>query len=301
MINVKINNTMYRFPEHWGEVSLGQACELADLIEKEMPEELKLYFRTMHAMKPEQFEDHNRDVRKALAIQEVEWTEEHHFKIFPTFYGKVIKILSNVPQEIIDFINPVSRNVFYNQHLKQFVWGVMYQPYDFAPKGIKSFVVDKVTYHFPADADILGVQRPMGKNTKAVEFTEASDLLTFAGEAMGGKARSMANVIAILCRPMLEGKPEVYDEAVALERAKRFKEVLMMDVAWEVFFCITEQLNLFYQRITILQLDQAVSSHTSHSSNQGLNNLGGTGPSSKSQGLKESHSKKQNRNRYMTS
>lgn len=268
MVKVTINKRSYQFPEHWGEISLKQAIELSGIIETEMPNELKLYFQTMNEMKDERFEDHNKDIRKALAEMEVSWTGEHHFKIFPAFYGKVMKILSNVPQEVIDMTDPVSRNIFYNQHLKQFMWGLLYHPYDFVKKGIKHFEVDGVKYFFPEDRDILGVQRPMGKGTTAVEFSEAADLITFASELQGGKVKHLANIIAILCRPMLEGKVEVYDEQTSLQRAEKFKDVLKMDVCWEVFFCLDAQLTLFLQRTAILQMEVVQQSQRLPSLNQ---------------------------------
>lgn len=288
MIKVTINKKAYKFPEHWGEISLKQAIELSGIIETDMPNELKMYFQTMNEMKDERFEDHNKDVRKALAEMEVSWTEEHHFKIFPTFYGKVMRILSDVPQEVIDMTDPISRNVFYNNYLKQFMWGLLYHPYDFVKKGIKHFEVEGVKYFFPEDKDVLGVQRPMGNGTTAVEFSEAADLITFASELQGGKVKYLANVIAILCRPMIEGKIEAYNESVSLERAEKFKQHLTMDVCWEVFFCLDAQLNLFLQRTAIYQMREAVQNQRLHSLNQVLKDLGGMDQSLKQQSLKAS-------------
>lgn len=288
MIKVTINKKSYKFPEHWGEISLKQAIELSTIIDSEMPVELKMYFQTMNEMKDERFEDHNKDVRKALAEMEVSWTEEHHFKIFPTFYGKVMRILSDVPKEIIDMTDPISRNMFYNQYLKQFMWGLLYHPYDFVKKGITHFEVDGVKYFFPEDKNVLGVQRPMGNGTTAVEFSEAADLITFASELQGGKVKHLANVIAILCRPMIEGKIEPYNENIALQRAEKFKEVLNMDVCWEVFFCLDGQLNLFLQRTAIYQMEVAIQSQKLPSLNPVLKDLDGMDQSLKQQSLKAS-------------
>lgn len=256
MYILKVNKTEYKSIERWDEMKLQVGIDLAILCYKDMPVRMKDYWDTMSTLDGTERDE---ETKKKMLEFETSITEEERFKTFPEFYGKVLKLLSDIPQEVINFIDPISRMQFFHEYLKQFCWGVLYCPYDLKSEPIQYFDVEGIRYFIPEDSNILGTVRPMGKGTTAIEFAESADLLSFSSELSGGNVAAMANVISILCRPINDkGDIEKYDEKKSLEAAEIFKKYLNMKTVWEVFFCLREQLLLLHQYTTISFLQDQV-------------------------------------------
>ena len=211
MINFKVQGVDYRCVHDWDDMQLWKAIELSNVC-KECPEVLKNIYQG--------------DTR--------ELTPDDEIKTIPLFAGKVMKCLTDVPQEVIDRIMPEDRMEFFQTYLNKFVIGVMYQPLDYEPTMLKSFELEGETYYIPQDRNILGNLRPMPNET-AITFAESADLRIFAKKMEKSEIEVMPNVISIICRL----KDEPYDEQTSLDRAHKF-ERLPMPIVWEVFFYLNE-------------------------------------------------------------
>jgi hypothetical protein len=217
MINIKIDKT-YSLPEYWSEITCKTAGELFAI---PIPKALK----------------DNYDYLTKVTKTEPIITDIDLKKHIPEYFGKVISLLGNVPENIIAKTNRQDRYAIYNEYLEKFVIGVHYEPFDYKVQNLKSFEVDGETLYFPEPKEKLGRIIPMDITTW--EFTESVDLEIFCGQFAEGKYYVAPNIASILCRP----KGEEYDEETCLERAKKMQD-LPMDVVWEVFFCLLELLNL---------------------------------------------------------
>lgn len=218
MLIVSINGQDYKVPQSWEEIPLYKAVAVNALL-PEMPEAmLKVY----QAVK-------NQDGAEIVKLYS-ELSDHDILRTFPEFYGRVIAALTEIPQEIIDNTDTYQRTSLYVDHLGRVVVGMAFTPYDFEPKGIRSFEHKGKTYHLPKDGLKIGGKLP-GAFMDAKEFTHSADLAEQFKELEKGNAARMANFVAILCRP--DGVP--YDEQDSLKRAEDFKD-LPMSVVWEVYF-----------------------------------------------------------------
>lgn len=219
MYLLDIEGKEYRLRQHWSEITLADSIAIYQAI-KEMPDKLReLYLLTSQ----------NKPTDKIKL--EMEDTKKH----FPLFYGKIIKLLSDIPQEIIDRTDWISRTTVYNYEnkgisCKSVVFGLLHFPFDYEFTGRKTFTHEGTEYHLPASKQIGNDIRPMANET-AITFTEMADLEIFSEQLQGGKFEAMANIISILCRP----EKEKYNENVSLQRVESFK-ALPMDIVWDVFF-----------------------------------------------------------------
>jgi len=275
MILFKINNINYKIFEHWREMPLSIGCAIHTLCFNEMPSKIKDIYSIITGTSD--------DKEKQL----VEWynsiTDEEMIKTFPAFYGKVIKLLTDIPEDVIAQIKSADRDVFYKQYCEKFVFGIIYAPTDFDAVGIKSFKhKDLPELFLPITKSVMGVDKPMFDRT-AIEFTESADLEIFSKQMAGGKFEVAANIISILCRPIIPNKPmepfdriytshgvprkltgkermalivnyprtiiEPYNEDVCLERAKQLADV-PMNIVFEVFFCLAKLIPSSSQTMT---------------------------------------------------
>lgn len=243
MYIIEINGKEYKAIEKWEDMFCFQAVELQKVINKDCPEKLKNLYEAYGLKKDEQ----DKAIKKVYKTM----TNEDLIKIFPIFYGKVIKLLTNVEQKVINKIQSEDRLTFYQKYCLPFVIGIYSNfPTDFKPKGIKFFEFEGEKYLLPVGEKKLGIDIPM-VNLSALEFTETADLQIFAKDLEGGQFERANNIISILCRPA----GEKYDEKICLERAEKFKN-LTMDIVWEVFFCIMKCSVILNQNMLISLLRQ---------------------------------------------
>lgn len=225
MINVDINGQKFKVIEQWSEMTIDQAVQIYKACDA-IPDKLNDIYKSM--------------TDKSLLADAMEQTDDDDVvKHFPTFYGNIIKLLSDIPEEIIDRISWSERTSFYNLYVEKFIIGLLYHPYDYKADGIKSFAHQGKIYFLPATKTVIGDERTFADAT-AIEFAESADLELHSRSMAGGKYEVAANIISILCRP--DG--EVYNEDTSLKRAESFRQ-LPMSVFWEVFFCLDLRLKNF--------------------------------------------------------
>ena len=221
MYLIDIVGSEYKLRQKWSEISLNEMAQVYALC-KDIPEKLKLIYKALAEEKP---------------ADKVELTKEDTIKYFPFFYGKILTILSDIPQEVIDKCDWQSRTVAYNYSkdgisCKSVVFSVLHYPFDHEYQKRKYFINDGEQYYLPESAMINGEERMMA-NEPAITFTESSDLFLFSEQLFGGRFEVMANIISILCRP----ENEIYNETISLQRAEKFK-LLPMDIVWDIFFLL---------------------------------------------------------------
>ena len=266
MIVLSINNNEYKAYEAWKEIPLSLAIEIHKLLFAELPSRLKDIYDIISqpVVTPEQIEERDNEL--------VKWydsiSNEEVIKIFPTFYGKVIALLTDIPAEVIEMIDRSQRDMFYKKYCEKFVFGILHYPADYESKNIKSFTYKDVEYFLPETKEVLGVEKPFFDRT-AIEFTECADLEYFSKEMEAGKYEYAANIISIICRPKrnktISETGEVvgvqiiepYNEQTSLLRAKEFVN-LTMDVVHGVFFCLQKHIILSHQLTTTSILQETL-------------------------------------------
>lgn len=268
MIYFEINKQNHSAIEKWSEMTLEKGILFSDLCHFAPPALLSYYAILVGQGSVEE---------KEIAIKE--WSEgitvDNIVKDFPTFYGKVICELSDVTEDVMKSVNYGSRTSMYKQFFETFVIGILHDAFDYEPKQIDSFIFKGRKYFLPITRNILGTNKPMEDRT-SLEFTECADLQIASSNIARGKFEYAANIVAILCRPMIPINPnslpeltpetneiwrttqrvilEPYDEAVCLERAKEFKEITM-DIVFEVFFCLAQHIHT-YKLHTVISLQE---------------------------------------------
>ena len=253
MINITIDNNPYKVVEQWSEMTLLKAIELS-LIVNSMPPRLKAVYDLMS--------QGGEDLDKNIAEWSASITDEEFLKLFPLFYGKVIECLTDIPADVIEHVNRSERDVFYKNYCEKFVFGLLYFPVDYQYKSPASFTHNDIEYFLPETKNIMGVEKPFFDRT-AIEFTESADLEIYSKQLEAGKWEVAANIISILCRPLVrldvEYKMELekYNEETCLQRAEEFKS-LTMDIVFEVFFCLAKHIHLSTQRTVISSLESLV-------------------------------------------
>ena len=248
MYLIDINNVSYQLKQGWHEITINEAIEIMKVINK-MPERLREYYDLI-------LKKQTKQVKTKIAKWNEDVTLEERVKIFPTFYGKMLYKLSNVPQKVIDRVDWQSRTNIYNFKIgegiscESVVIGLLSFPFDYKVKNSESFKFKGETLLLPVTKSILGEQKPMA-DEQAIVFTESADLEIFANKLSGGVYERATNIISILCRP----KGEEYDEEKSLKRAEDMGK-LTMDVFWEVFFCIIKQSHILKRDMLICLLGQ---------------------------------------------
>lgn len=236
MVHFEINGKNYTSFERWDEMTIAKGIELSTLCLK-APAKLLDYYSIIAGIGTiEKKEEHL--AKWSEAVGDVELIKE-----FPEFYGRVMVCLSDIPEELMKFASQSTRVVYYKKFFESFVIGILHNPIDYKHRNILDFIFKGKRYCLPVTRNILGNDKPMADAT-AIEFTESADLQIASKNLEAGQFEYSANIIAILCRPMMAGILEPYDEKVSLERAEKFK-ALKMDIVWEVFFCLQKQINLF--------------------------------------------------------
>ena len=166
-------------------------------------------------------------------------TFEDNEKLHPEYYGKVIKLLSDIPESIIELIDAEQRTELFNQYLFPFAFSsitdypvvlVDGKSELYQPKEIKSVNFKGAKYYFPESLKIRDLETPLSKES-IISFTEASGVAT----AWNKLSESGAEYASLIPAIYLRKKGETYNEQTVLERSKIFTE-LTMDVVWSLFF-----------------------------------------------------------------
>jgi hypothetical protein len=226
MINFTINNKIHRAVTEWSELSLRLAIELTSVL-YEFPDDLKKYYLAMVRKEGETVEQ----TQIRVDALHGKFTTDQILKEFPTHYGVVMGLLTDLTTEDIESILPVDRSVFFNTYLFNICFGLFTGISDYEPTGLEYFEFEGVRYYLPKTKTVFNQAQPMAEEI-ALTFTEAADLLINSSEMNEGKWSRAANIVSILCRP--EG--EQYNANLSLERAEKFID-LPMSVILEVFFC----------------------------------------------------------------
>ena len=256
MYIISVNGTNYKCLESWREMTVAKAIEIQQILD-----DIPTLIRELYDLHVSKSDTRDEDINKLHAKISV----EDRIKIFPLFYGEIIRVFTDIPGEVMSQIMWDMRTEFYKAYCEKLVLGLLYGDYSNI-KNIESFEfrdVDKPliieTYILPTSDHALAnpdkseqkmESKPMA-NTQTIEFTEVADLEIYGEQGTGGKYQVAANIISILCRP----KGEVYDEKTSLRRADIFMD-LTMDIVWEVFFCIHQLSTISSQNMLIYKLEK---------------------------------------------
>lgn len=213
----------FSIPDSWEDVTLRQAIELHGLI-KEMPEKLNQLYAAIKAQD-----------KDGITAASVALSDAAVYDQLPVYYGKVIKVLTDLDDDEIERLAASARTELY-QLMEWVVYGVMYVPNQLPVKGIKYFKHRGKKYYLPKPGKGVGMQVP-GVGLSALQFTQSADFFSAMGKLADGSYDKMRYAIAILCLP----KGEKYDEQKMFDRAEMFED-LPMSVVWEVFFFIQNSL-----------------------------------------------------------
>lgn len=226
VIDIEISSQLYKAKTLWHEITLD---EFIRVISIDMPEKLVDLYSHL-----------NDDKLYSESFDKIGF--EDSVKIFPEYYGKIIAILTDIPQEIIDLISWEYRtSLYYKCFHPVCLSGISSAPLSFSvtgkvesfePEEVESFTFEDEKYFLPKSLRISGMSVPMA-GEPIITFTEASDILATWHKA-SEKVVDLAMIAAIYCRK--EG--EKYSQEIALARAEKFKK-LPMSVIWRLFFCIT--------------------------------------------------------------
>jgi hypothetical protein len=223
MKKVIIGDYQFEMKSEWGDLLLSDFVALCQI---KMPEKLVNLYKNAE------------DKEKWNGVFD-SITFEDNEKLHPEYYGQVIKLLSNIPQSIIDLIDAEQRTELFNQYLFPFAFSsitdypvvlVDGKSELYQPKEIKHVNFKGAKYYFPESLKIRDLETPLAKES-IISFTEASGVITAWNKLSEGGAEYAALIPAIYLRK----KGEKYDEQTVLERSKIFTE-LTMDVVWSLFF-----------------------------------------------------------------
>jgi len=214
----------YKFKE-WSDLTIQDCIDIVDI---DMPESLKDLYSSKDN---DQYSDKYDKISDKIRIKNTE------------YYGKVMKIMTNIPSDIIDTLQWWERIDIYETHLQQFVIDLYSQVPNYISEEIKTFEFEGDTFFIPESLKVLDRLIPMPKET-ALTYTEGAEFFKQIIEMQEKGIEKFPMLIAILCRR----KDEQYDETLTLARAERFKQ-LPMSIAWEVFFYIYKQLSISIERM----------------------------------------------------
>jgi hypothetical protein len=222
---VEINGIDYKCFNAWEDITLRRFVRLCL---SPMPDKLLSLFKSVHD--PAAYEE---------AFKAV--TYEDTMKHFPAYFGEVIKILSDIPEDIVELIPGEDRETLYYKIFHHIALSSVHSmpfirpeneliPYE--PIQDRSFDFRGGTYFFPKTLRLNGLEVPMA-NEPIITFTEAADIMTSWLKMAEKGSGNIALLAAIYCRK----NGEEYDQDTALSRAEAFED-LTMDIYWGLFFCM---------------------------------------------------------------
>lgn len=235
MIDASIGTHKFEVISEWSEMTLRQFIELSTM---EIPKKLESIYSINPLLSSPDKKERAEAEKKWMELS-ISITSEEELKIFPAYYGQVIKCLSNISDECLDLLQRQERFNIFTNVLMQFVQSAMFaKPIQmngdnfeyYEPPEVKSFKIGTDEYFFPKSVDINGSEYLMGEEP-IVSFAEASDMEVSIKELEKNGIAGLPLFMAIYCRKQFEK----YDETVVLSRQEIFKEVTM-DIVWSLFF-----------------------------------------------------------------
>jgi len=220
---IKINEKEYQIKD-WDVLTIAEAQQLTDI---ELPKKMKKLYQAKDEKEYEEAQ------KKITANDEIEFGE---------YAGEVLRIMSDIPDDLIDYMQYYDRNDLYEYHCREKIVSLLSDIPLYEPKGMKSFKLNGDVFHFPKGLKIFDKYLP-NHSEKSLTFVEGQAIFKAYMETKD--KGNIAMLIAVYCRP----KGEQYDEKKTIERAEKFKS-LPMEVAWELFFYIYKQLNMSVRTIS---------------------------------------------------
>ncbi|GAG69390.1 unnamed protein product [marine sediment metagenome] len=219
---IEIDDKKYNI-KNWDTLTIQEAEQLTNI---ELPEKMKELYTSGTK---EKFEE----IQKTITVEdEINFGE---------YAGEVLKIMSDIPDELLKYMQYFDRNDLYEHYCRDKIVSLIGGMPNYEPKKIESFEFNGETFVLPKSLKIFDKYLPNHSET-SLTFVEGQGL--FKAYAESQDKGNLKMLIAIYCRP--EG--EEYNEQKAIERSEQFND-LSMEVAWEVFFCITELLNISVKTI----------------------------------------------------
>ena len=232
MIEFEIRGEQYNGKQDWRDITLREYISLCKV---EIPEKLRNLWTTS-----------SDDKAYEKASEAV--TSEDAIKIFPEYYGEIIRRLTNIPDDVIDLMDSGLRDAFFHRAFSHFILSmftshplnnvegknIIYEPPD-----IKSFKIGKDRYYLPKTLKIYGEEIPLGEEP-VISFAEAADIEIAIRHLAEGAVDRLPMFVSVYCRKL----NEKYDEKKAMQREKLFLD-LNMEVVWAVFFCIRRLLERY--------------------------------------------------------
>lgn len=224
MIKVTISGKEYLLKNSWDDITLKDFQEVYHIA---IPVKLKSRWLALIG-------DKMSDYDKIID------THREIVKVYPEYYGKIIELLSDIPHDVIKYIDWSLRDKLFNDYLLHIAMSTIapapLQKNEviewLKPYNATAFKFKDEQYNLPESLLYGGREIPC-KDEKIISFAESSDI-DIALDEWGEKGiDAMAGVCAVYLR-----KPgEEYSEQLTIERTELFKE-LPMSAVWEVFFCI---------------------------------------------------------------
>lgn len=221
MVRVTVEGTGYSLKNEWSDITLSEYLALATI---PVPVKLRKRWEMLMTGSDEVVKDTYRNI----------------VKDYPVYYGKVISLLSDIPQKVIERIEWSVREQLFNDYLWYLSMSAISQvPLDkrekvdyFEPIGATAFTFKGETFYLPESLEYGGQKTPLAYE-RIVTFAEAADIEI----ALHDVAEKGIDGLAQLCAVYLRKKDEEHSDELVLSRIEQFKE-LPMTAVWEVFFCI---------------------------------------------------------------
>jgi|GEM_PF-4088023 len=230
MIIIRVNKKKYKGVYGWDDISLKLFSELAMI---EMPPKYEAFILAHGSIDAEKKESIDHFIRTASEITDKELNE-----IFPGYYRKVIRCLTNIPDDILSNASVDDITGLYDKYFKPFILSLIYHvPVDnlfgkvveYIPPYPGSFKVGSQRFYLPKTIRIMDQDIPLA-NEPIISYTEAGDIFRNMRISKDDVKR-LALFMAIYCRK----RGEKYNEKTVLERSDLFMNV-KMSIVWSVFF-----------------------------------------------------------------
>jgi len=237
MNKITFEEKEYFYPTSWEEITLDQFIQICNI---EIPGKLRELYIAAAGLNNTN-EDEAAEASKQYDEISAKINVNDLVRIFPAYYGKVMTVLTGIPQSVMQRVHGDLRSEFFDQFCRYIVLSVFYStpvidtgdgmiPY--VPEEIKSFELEGQVYLLPKTLNVYGEDIFLAKET-AASFSEASDIDMAFRDLYEKGAERIPMLVSVYCRP--DG--EQYDEEKVVEREPLMRS-LTMNVVWSVFFCI---------------------------------------------------------------
>ena len=230
MIIIRVNKKKYKGVYGWDDISLKLFSELAMI---EMPPKYEAFILAHGNIEAEKKESIDNFIKAASEITDKELNE-----IFPGYYRKVIRCLTNIPDDILSSASGEDITGLYDKYFKPFILSLIYHvPVDslfgkiveYIPPYPGSFRVGNSRFYLPQTVRIMDQDIPLA-DEPVISYTEAGDIFRNM-RISNDDVKRLALFMAIYCRK----RGEKYDEKTVLKRSDLFMAT-KMSIVWSVFF-----------------------------------------------------------------